>query len=100
MKKKFRHVKEDIVETIRNLERYPGIGEPIPGWNKEIWKIRVASSDIKKGKRGAFRLIYCWKDEEYIVYMLSVYFKGTQENITSKEIQALLIKLTQELESE
>ena len=33
-------------------EEDPFTGDPIPGWNKEIWKIRVASSDIKKGKRG------------------------------------------------
>ncbi|MBW1936758.1 MAG: type II toxin-antitoxin system RelE/ParE family toxin [Deltaproteobacteria bacterium] len=61
LKKKYRHIKEDLLEKIRALEKDPTTGDPIPGWNKEIWKVKVASSDVKKGKRGGFRLIYLWK---------------------------------------
>ncbi len=44
LKKKYQHIKDDIVGTIRNLEKNPHIGDPVPGWNKEIWKIRVAEN--------------------------------------------------------
>jgi mRNA-degrading endonuclease RelE of RelBE toxin-antitoxin system len=50
LKKKFRSVKDDLYSVIQTLEKDPTIGDPIPGWNKEIWKIRAASSDIKRGK--------------------------------------------------
>ena len=65
LKKKYRHVKEDILDKIGELEKDPATGDPIPGWNKEIWKVRVASSDIKKGKRGGFRLIYLEKSRSF-----------------------------------
>lgn len=54
LKKKYRLIKDDIASIIQSLENDPSIGDAIPGWKKEIWKIRVASSDIKKGKRAGF----------------------------------------------
>ena len=58
VKKKYPRVKDDLYGCIKALEQDPSDGDPIPGWNKEIWKIRVASSDVKKGKRGGYRIIY------------------------------------------
>ena len=54
LKKKFRSVKDDLYGVIRALEKDPTTGDPIPGWDKEIWKIRAASSDIKGEKAGVF----------------------------------------------
>jgi len=36
LKKKYRKVKADIAGTIHVIEEDPTIGDPIPGWNKEI----------------------------------------------------------------
>ncbi|MFQ6120046.1 MAG: hypothetical protein ACE5KE_09190 [Methanosarcinales archaeon] len=58
LKKKYPKVKNDVEHVNIQLEENPEIGDPIPGWNKEVWKIRAKSSDLKKGKRGGFRLIY------------------------------------------
>jgi len=98
LKKKFRRVKDDLFSIIQALEEDPTIGDPIPGWNKEIWKVRASSSDVKKGKRGGFRLIYFWKSEEFRVYLLAAYFKGDKTDITKRDIEKLLKKLNQELE--
>jgi mRNA-degrading endonuclease RelE of RelBE toxin-antitoxin system len=97
LKKKYPHVKDDLLSQIKALEEDPSAGDPIPGWNKEVWKVRVASSDVKKGKRGGYRLIYFWKAGEMKIYLLAVYFKGEKEAITKKEIESLLEKLNQEL---
>jgi mRNA-degrading endonuclease RelE of RelBE toxin-antitoxin system len=97
LKKKYPHVKDDLLSQIKALEEDPSAGDPIPGWNKEVWKVRVASSDVKKGKRGGYRLIYFWKAGEMKIYLLAVYFKGDKEAITKKEIESLLEKLNQEL---
>ncbi|MBC8460609.1 MAG: hypothetical protein H8D67_21710 [Deltaproteobacteria bacterium] len=51
LKKKYPHVKDDLLGYIKALEQDPSAGDPIPGWKKEIWKLRVSSSDIKKGNR-------------------------------------------------
>ena len=98
LKKKYRSVKEDLSDTIQILEKDPTIGNPIAGWNKEVWKVRIASSDVKKGKRGGFRLIYLWRAGEFTVYLLVVYFKGEKPEISKREIEGLLKQLNQELE--
>ena len=97
LKKKYPHVKDDLIGQIKALEKDPSAGDPIPGWNKEVWKVRIASSDVKKGKRGGYRLIYFWKAGEMKIYLLFVYFKGEKTEITKKEIESLLKKLYQEL---
>ena len=97
LKKKYRRVKDDMASTIEALEEDPTIGDPIPGWNKEIWKVRTASTDVKKGKRGGFRSIYLWKSGEITVYLLAAYFKGDKVNISKKETEKTLEKLSQEL---
>ena len=96
LKKKYRRVKDDIAGTIQAIEEDPTIGDSIPGWNKEIWKVRTASSDVKKGKRGGFRSIYLWKSGEITVCMLAAYFKGDKHDISKKEIEEILKKLNQE----
>lgn len=97
LKKRFPKVKEDILHTIRTLEQEPSIGKPIPGWNGEIWKIRTASTDIKRGKSSTFRSIYFWRSGQSKVYLLFTYFKGDKTDISKKEIEDILRKLTREL---
>jgi mRNA-degrading endonuclease RelE of RelBE toxin-antitoxin system len=97
LKKKYPHVKDDLLGQIKAFEEDPSSGDPIPGWKKEVWKIRVASTDVKKGKRGGYRIIYFWKAGEMKIYLLVAYFKGERAKITKKEIETLLRKLNQEL---
>jgi len=97
LKKKYRRVKDDIADTLQVIEKDPTIGDSIPGWDNEIWKVRTASSDVKKGKRGGFSSIYLWKSGETNVYMLAAYFKGDKQDISKKEIEGILKKLIQEL---
>jgi len=97
LKKKYPRVKDDLLGQIGVLEEDPSTGDPIPGWNKEIWKVRVASSDVKKGKRAGFRVIYFWKANELTIYLPAAYFKGKKVEITKKEIESLLKKLNREL---
>lgn len=97
LKKKYPHVKDDLLSQINVLEEDSSSGDPIPGWNKEIWKVRIASSDVKKGKRGGYRLIYFWKAGEMKIYLLVAYFKGEKAEIRKKEIETLIKKLNQEL---
>ncbi len=97
LKKKYPHIKVDLLGQIKALEEDPSAGDPIPGWNKEVWKVRVASSDVKKGKRGGYRVIYLWKAGDTKIYLLVVYFKGEKAEITKGEIEVLLKKLHQEL---
>jgi mRNA-degrading endonuclease RelE of RelBE toxin-antitoxin system len=97
LKKKFPHIKDDLSLLFQNLKNNPEIGDPIPGWHRKIWKVRVSSRDLKRGKSGAFRVIYAWTAGQPILYPLFIYFKGEKEDITKEEIENLLRKLFLEL---
>ena len=98
LKKKFPHLKGDLSPLFQNLQNNPEIGDPIPGWHRKIWKARVSSRDLKRGKSGGFRVIYAWTQGQLIVYPLFAYFKGEKEDITKAEIEVLLKKLILELD--
>ena len=98
LKKKFPHLKDDLSPLFQNLQNNPEIGDPIPGWHRKIWKARVSSRDLKRGKSGGFRVIYAWTQGQPIVYPLFAYFKGEKEDITKAEIEVLLKKLILELD--
>jgi hypothetical protein len=42
-----------------------------------------------KGKRGGVRVIYYWQKSEEVIYMLLVYPKSRQENLTPAQLRDL-----------
>ena len=57
----------------------PGAG----GLRKVRWGIEG------KGKRGGIRIIYFWDPKESVLYMLLVYGKNVQDDLTSAQLRAL-----------
>ncbi len=55
-----------------------------------IYKIRLKSSDMSKGKSGSFRVIYYVIFEDSKIYLLTIYSKGEKENISWEEIERVL----------
>ena len=60
LKKRFPRIKDDFSPLFESLQENPQIGDPIPGWNRKAWQIRISSRDLKRGKGRAFRVIYAW----------------------------------------
>jgi mRNA-degrading endonuclease RelE of RelBE toxin-antitoxin system len=56
-------------------------------------KLRWRSSG--KGKRGGFRIIYYWEKKQEIIYMLLIYPKSKQEDLTHEQAR-MLSKLVRE----
>src|SRR3990172_4115344 len=50
-------------------------------------KVRWAPKGV--GKRGGVRVIYYWRPEEQVVYMLFAYTKTAQEDLTPDQLRAL-----------
>ena len=48
-----------------------------------------------KGKRGGARVIYYWQREEDVIYMLFVYSKSRQEDLSQEQLR-ILRKLVKE----
>jgi len=83
-------------ESYRAMQRAllfrPESGEIIPGsggLRKLRWKLPHA------GQRGGLRVIYYWDKPSEVLYMLWVYRKSRQENLTPQQCK-LLSKLVKE----
>jgi hypothetical protein len=77
------------LELINELSEDPQKGTPI---GKDCYKIRVAVSSKGKGKRSGTRVITFVRVTSKRVFLLDIYDKSDQINITARELK-LLIKL-------
>jgi len=93
LSKKYRRIKKDFLPLLEELEAGQFIGDPISGFDNEIYKARVPSSDQQKGKSGGFRLIYYTVLENKEIILLTMYAKAKQSNIRKNEIQKILDQL-------
>lgn len=82
LKKKYPHVKEDLLEIISAF--HPKNEIPI---GRSIYKIRIGSTDMQKGKSGGFRsYIYLYVKKELLL-PLCIYPKSETESITENELK-------------
>lgn len=89
LKRRYRRIADDLEVAIDLLQQYPELGLPIPG-TSGVRKLRVASSDMARGKRGGFRLPYTIDAIHKRLILLFVYAKPEQDTLTAQEIEALL----------
>ena len=90
LKKKYPNVLKDLSETLNIIDNDTNAGDRIEGLNKLIFKIRISSSDMNKGKSGGFRTIYYVITEKKEIILLTIYAKSKQENIIPSRIQEIL----------
>lgn len=93
LKKKYRHIVSELEEFNNIISDNPFYGEAIKGLGGKVFKTRLASSDMGKGKSGGFRIIYYLAHHDKIIYLLTIYAKAYKENIDPIEIKAILKKV-------
>jgi mRNA-degrading endonuclease RelE of RelBE toxin-antitoxin system len=93
LKKKYPNIKKDMSRLLSDMEEGSISGDAIPGLFSRVFKVRAASSDMKRGKSGGYRIVYYADDESREIYLLTVYAKTKAENIPLKDIQAVLREL-------
>ena len=95
--KRFRNVKNDIKSAIDILLAEPRLGDVIPG-GFGVRKLRVLNSDIAKGKRSGYRLIYLIEEDPIpTIYLLFLYFKSDKSDVSVSEVEQLLKELADEI---
>ena len=87
LSKKYISLDEDMKELIKELQENPMLGTSL---GSNAFKIRLAISSKNKGKSGGARIITYFITEENEVFLLSIYDKSEQENISDKAIKALI----------
>ena len=88
LSKKNKNLVKDIQELVKVLEKDPTTGIFL---GNDIYKIRIANSSKNIGKRGGFRVITYYLDENNVVYLVEIYEKNSIENIPTEQ----LIKIIQ-----
>lgn len=85
--KKYPSLKTEYLNLIDSLEIDPSQGVFL---TNNCYKIRLAIKSKGKGKSGGARIITHWQISDNNVYLISVYDKSEQNDITDKEIEYLL----------
>lgn len=93
LSRKYPKLPLDLKDLIDEIENNPGAGERLKGCKGPVYKIRMGSRDMKKGKSGAFRIIYFLKIQENLIYLLTLYPKSERETIHTIEINKILKEL-------
>lgn len=87
LSKKFPSLKNEFARLVENLEDKPFQGNPL---GNNCYKIRIGIKSKGKGKSGGARIIAHLQVVKSTIYLLTIYDKSEQEDITDKEIKYLL----------
>ena len=85
--KKYPSVKTDFSALLHTLKEQPKQGTAL---GNECYKIRMAISSKGKGKSSGARIITCFKVKLDTVFLVTIFDKSEQENISDKELSDLL----------
>ena len=88
LSKKYASLSGKIEELEREVCQNPTMGTPI---GHSCYKIRLAIKSKGKGKSGGARVITYYYIHGETVYLLSIYDKAEQENISEERIAELLL---------
>jgi hypothetical protein len=89
LSKKYRSLKADLLALEKELLENPTIGDDL---GENIRKVRMAIASKNKGKSGGARVITCTVLVDVMnmnIFLLTIYDKGEQKNISKKEIEHL-----------
>src|SRR3989338_2601480 len=79
--KKYRYLKEAVSSVLDDFrkEQHVHVGH-------SVYKVRLRSKDIPRGKSKSFRMLVLVVEVEGYVVPMTLYFKGDRDDITKKEI--------------
>ncbi len=91
--KKYKSIKVDLTELFEKLSANPTMGISI---GKDCYKIRVAISSKGKGKSGGARIITYVRVVNKKIYLMDIYDKSEQGNISNEELKWLIDLLSKD----
>lgn len=85
--KKYPSLKKEVADLLAQVQTDPEQGTAL---GNDCYKIRLAIASKGKGKSGGARVITLVVQAATTVYLLSIYDKGEQDDITDAELEALV----------
>ncbi|MFQ5708257.1 MAG: type II toxin-antitoxin system RelE/ParE family toxin [bacterium] len=89
LSKKYHHIKSDVKPVIEDLESGKTAGDQVKSVGDTVYKVRIKNTDLKKGKRAGYRLVYYIKTKSEII-LITIYSKTEQGDISSEKIRRIL----------
>lgn len=94
-KKKYYYILDDLKQDVFDyLIEGKLIGDEISGLElideEHIYKVRAANTSANVGKSNGFRLIYLYSESLSKIYLLTVYSKKDQADISNDEIKRIV----------
>jgi mRNA-degrading endonuclease RelE of RelBE toxin-antitoxin system len=93
LRKKYISLEDDYNNLVDDLEENPYLGTPI---GNDCYKVRLRITSKNKGKSGGARVITHIKVVKNTIYLLSIYDKSQQENVSDAQIKSWLKDLENE----
>jgi len=85
--KKYPSLKEDLKHLADELSENPFLGKSL---GNNCYKIRINIASKSRGKSGGARVITHTFVKKQTIYLLSIYEKSSQTDISDKEVKELL----------
>ncbi len=85
--KKYKSLQKDLTKLFGDLAENPTMGTSI---GRDCYKIRFAISSKGKGKSGGARIITYVRIVKSTVYLMDIYDKSEQVNISDEELKWLI----------
>jgi mRNA-degrading endonuclease RelE of RelBE toxin-antitoxin system len=87
--KRYRAIRDDIQSLLSQLQSGESPGDHVPRTGYPIYKVRVRNSDVRKGKRAGYRLIYYWQTPTKVI-LITIYSKSDQSDVSADEIRRII----------
>ncbi len=94
--KRYRRVRSDVQPVIAQLQNGEVVGDQVPRTGYTIFKVRVKNSDLRKGKRAGYRVIYYLKTPSRII-LITIYAKSDRSDVSSDQIRRIVAEFDREL---
>jgi hypothetical protein len=85
--KKYPSLKDDIGQLAIDLAKNPFLGKSL---GNNCFKIRIKITSKSRGKSGGARVITHLYIQKQTVYLLTIYEKSSQTDVSDKELKGLL----------
>lgn len=89
LSKKYRRLQADVQPVIDQLQSGQTPGEQIPRVGYRVYKVRIQNTDIDKGKRSGYRMIY-YVQTPSAVLLITIYSKSEQGDVTPDFIRRVI----------
>lgn len=94
--KRYRSIQKDLALLIEQLQQGERPGDEISGNQYKVVKVRLKNSDINKGKRSGYRVVYYLESTTKII-LVTVYSKSDKSDISNTLVESIIQQFEQDI---